>query len=49
MYQESLAGGIENLLLVFEDYASGFFRGDVAYLLSGVAGWPFVYAIVARV
>lgn len=38
MYQESLAGGIENLLLVFEDYASGFFRGDVAYLLSGVAG-----------
>lgn len=38
LYQESLAGGIENLLLVFEDYASGFFRGDVAYLLSGVAG-----------
>ena len=26
LYQESLAGGIENLLLVCEDYASGFFR-----------------------
>lgn len=44
MYQESLAGGIENLLLVFEDYASGFFRGDVATYFQVL---PAVSAVVA--